>query len=602
MLARTDRRLRLVSIIAIFSLVACALVGRLAYWQIGQRDRLVGMARNQLQRVIVEPSQRGSIYDRSGTVVLATTTYRDLLWATPAVIPEDRRADVAAELIDILGAEGSDAAAVRAAVVSEKPYTVVAKELTASESDAVRHALAEGTLAGVGLDPVAVRDHPTSGGGPRTSLASQLVGFVDSQGDGQYGIEQRWQTLLGGTPRRSVAQFDASGRPIAATRVTVDPGVPGADVQLTIDASLQLKFEQELLAAVTAHDASFASAVAMDPFTGAILAWATAPGYDANDYRAVANGDPERFVDPIANGVYEPGSVFKLFVTMAGLERGSFTLKSRFNDTGSLEVKGGEIHDSDRKAMGVMTVADIVAYSRNVGAAKMAMKLGPDTASASAVLYDTWKTLGFGSPTGVETAGEVGGIVRDPAAHPWAQLDLVNGSFGQGVAVTQMQLVQAYSAMVNGGILVRPHVVGVAAGEPTEQEPGRRVMSAKLSGELTELLRHVVTEVPWYARGTLIPGYDVGGKTGTAQIWDSKAGAYKPHSFNLSFVGFVGRDAPRLVIAVRIADARYTAVPIPVNSHDVFRRLAQDAMATLDLPAPPQIALDDGTVTEPATP
>jgi cell division protein FtsI/penicillin-binding protein 2 len=121
-------------------------------------------------------------------------------------------------------------------------------------------------------------------------------------------------------------------------------------------------------------------------------------------------------------------------------------------------------------------------------------------------------------------------------------------------------------------------------------------MTAELSSELTGLLRHVVTTVPWYARGTLIPGYDVGGKTGTAQIWDSKKGQYKPHSFNLSFVGFVGRDAPRLVIAVRIADARNTAVSIPVNSHEVFRRLAQDAMDTLDLPAPPQIAVDDGNV------
>ena len=602
MLARTDRRLRLVLLIAIFALVACALIGRLAYWQIGQRDRLVGMARSQLQRTIVDPSQRGSIYDRSGTVALATTIYRDVLWATPAVIPEGRRADVADELVRILGAKGGDADTIRSAVVSDKPYAVLAKQLSASESDAISAGLRDGTLTGVGLDPTAVRDHPTSGGGPHTSLASQLVGFVDSQGDGRYGIEQRWQTLLAGTPRRSIAQFDAAGNPIAATRAVVDPGTVGADLQLTIDASLQLKFEQELLAAATAHGASFASAVAMDPFTGEIVAWATAPGYDASDYRSIADSDPERFVDPIADTVYEPGSVFKLFVTLAGLERGSFTLASRFNDTGSFEANGSVIRDSDRKAMGVMSVADIVAYSRNVGAARMAMKLGPDTKTASGALFAVWKALGFGAATGVETAGEVAGIARDPQTSPWTELDLANGSFGQGVAVTQIQLAQAYSAMVNGGILVHPHVVRVAAGEPIATEPGRRVMSADMSAQLTGLLRHVVTTVPWYAKGTLIPGLDVGGKTGTAQIWDSKAGEYKPHSFNLSFVGFVGQDAPRLVIAVRIADARNTAVAIPVNSHEVFRRLAQDAMATLDLPAPPQIALDDGSVADPVTP
>jgi cell division protein FtsI (penicillin-binding protein 3) len=595
MLARTDRRMRLVALIAIFCLVAAGLTGRLAYWQLGQRERLIALAQTQLERTVIQPSQRGTVYDRSGTVVLATTVSRDLLWATPAEIAEERRGPIADELVSILGVKGAAADQVSEALLSGRPYAVIARELSASQSQQVRAGLDDGTLTGVGLDPTPVRSFPTAGGAPNTSLASQLIGFVDSQGNGRYGIEQRWQPLLAGTPRRSIAQFDATGRPISATQQVVDPGVPGADVQLTIDASLQLKFEQELLAAKTAHDAAFASAVAMDPYTGEILAWATAPGYDANSYREVADTDPERFSDPVHSQVYEPGSVFKMFTTLAGLERGSFTLKTKLNDTGTLVVGGGQIWDSDRKPMGVMSVADIVAFSRNVGAAKMAMRLGPDTSSAAQALYETWRAIGFGQPTGVDVAGEVSGLVRDPTLQPWREIDLVNGSFGQGVAVTQLQLVQAYAAMVNGGILVPPHVVGVASGDPIEGEPGHRVMTPELSKALTGLMRHVVTAVPWYARGTLIKGLDVGGKTGTAQIWDSAAGEYKPHRFNLSFVGFVGRDQPRIVIAVRIADAVGTAVSIPVNSHEVFRRLAQDAMDTLDLPPPAQIALDDGT-------
>ena len=602
MLARTDRRPRLVLLIAVFCLVAAALAGRLAYWQLGERDRLVSLARAQLERSVLEPSQRGTIYDRTGTVVLATSISRDLLWATPSVIPEAGRASVADRLVEVAELEGSVADRAREAILAGRPYAVIARGLTPAQSDAVTAALAAGELSGVGLQPTAVRAFPTTGGGPGTSLASQLVGFVDSEGNGRYGIEQRWQTLLAGTPRRALAQFDANGRPIAATEQVIDPGVAGSDLQLTIDASLQLKFEQELLAAATAHQAAFASAVAMDPYSGEILAWATAPGYDAAEFSAIADRDPDRFIDPIASAVYEPGSVFKLFVTLAGLETGAFTLHSRFDDTGSLKVRGGEVFDSDRRAMGVMSVEDIVAYSRNVGAGRMAMKLGQDTATASRMLYETWTSLGFGQPTGVELAGEVVGLVRDPSVRPWAQLDLVNGSFGQGVAVTQAQLVQAYAAMVNGGVLVRPHIVRVAAGQPIVPEPGRRVMSADLSRELTDLLRYVVTSVPWYARGTLIEGLDVGGKTGTAQIWDSLAGEYKPHSFNLSFVGFVGSDEPRLVIAVRIADTATTATSIPVNSHEVFRRLAQDAMDTLDLPPPSQIALEDGSLAEPVTP
>lgn len=602
MLARTDRRRRLVALIAIFCLVATVLTGRLAYWQVAQRDRLVALAQSQLERTVVEPSQRGTIYDRSGTVVLATTVYRDLLWATPSVIPEDRRPGIADSIVQALGSSGAEADAIRSGILSGRPYVVLARQLTPAQSAAIHDGIDTGVLSGIGLDPTPVRSFPSGGGAPGTTLASQLLGFVDNQGEGRYGIEQRWQDLLAGTPKRSTAQFDATGQPIAASEQVIDPGRPGGDLQLTIDASLQLKFEQELSAAASAHNASFASAVAMDPYTGEILAWATAPGYDAADYSHIAETDPRRFVDPISDAVYEPGSVFKLFTTLAGLQGGDFTLSSRFNDTGSLAVPGGVIHDSDLKAMGVMSVADIVAWSRNVGAARMAMKLGPDTASASKVLYDTWTQMGFGQPTGVEVAGEVGGLLRDPTASPWAPLDLVNGAYGQGVAVTLVQLVQAYSAMVNGGVLIHPHVVRVVAGDPVATQLGQQVMTAALSSELTGLLRHVVTAVPWYAKGALIKGYDVGGKTGTAQIWDPVAGEYKPHSFNLSFVGFVGRDQPRIVIAVRIADVRGTAVAIPVNSHEVFRRLAQDAMDTLDLPAPSDIPLQGGGLATPPAP
>lgn len=602
MLARTDRRSRLLILGAAFCALAVALSARLAYWQVIQRDNLLAVARGQLDRTNAEPSQRGTIYDRSGAVVMATTVYRDLLWATPSVIPETRRSPVADALVRILELAEDRAAAVRTALQSGRPYAVVARELTPDQSAAIRAALAEGTLTGVGLDPRPVRSYPTPGGAPGTNLASQLLGFVDSEGNGRYGIEQRWQSLLAGTPRRSIARLDANGRPILAAERVIDPGTPGGDLQLTIDASLQLQFEQELLAAQTAHRAAFATAVAMDPYSGEILAWATVPGYDANDYRAIADSDPQRFVDPMIASVYEPGSVFKLFVTLAGLETGAFDLDTMFNDTGTLVVRGGQIWDSNRTAMGRMTVADIVAYSRNVGAARMSRRLGPNTKAAAQVLYETWRSMGFGQPTDVDVAGEVAGLMRDPGTQRWREIDLVNGSFGQGVAVTQLQLAQAYSAFVNGGQLVRPHVVRRAAGDLLPDDPGRRVMSAEMSARLTGLLRHVVTSVPWYASGTLIDGYDIGGKTGTAEIWDPQTGHYEAHSFNLSFVGFIGREEPRIVIAVRVAGARETVSANPVNSHQVFRRLAQDAMDTLDLAPPTQLAWDDGTASDLVSP
>lgn len=599
MLGRTDRRRRHLFLIAIAVLAAVAVGVRLAYWQVLERDRLVALAREQLDRTLVEPSQRGTIYDRSGTVVLATTIYRDRLWATPATIDGERRRDVARELVRLLGLSGPPARRLQEALTGDAEYAVLADELTSSQSAAVRRGLESGELVGVGLDPVPVRSFPTPGGAPDTTLASLLLGFVNRDGEGQYGVEQRYQSLLAGTPRRVVARFDIAGRPIAASQQVIDPGVAGTDLRLTIDASLQLQFEQELYAVGVADRARSVSAVALDPYTGDVLAWATVPGYDANEFPQVATEDPSRFIDPVIASVYEPGSVFKMLLAQAALEGGTVTLETKVNDSGVLVVQGGRVFDADHAAMGMLTFADVVAYSRNVGAARVALELGPDLASSSAILYQTWVRMGFGRPTGVDVAGEVGGIVRDPSIQPWRELDLANGAFGQGVAVTPLQLASAYAAMANGGILHRPRVISAIGSDEMPPEAGERVISPELSAQLTGLMEHVVTGVPWYAEGTLIEGYLVGGKTGTAEIWDATinggTGGYLSNTYNFSFVGYVGRERPEVIIAVLIHEAVPNAVRQgvllqPIYVHELFRRLAANAMRTLDLPPVPVTA------------
>jgi cell division protein FtsI (penicillin-binding protein 3) len=246
--------------------------------------------------------------------------------------------------------------------------------------------------------------------------------------------------------------------------------------------------------------------------------------------------------------------------------------------------------------MGWIPFQDVIAYSRNVGAARVAMMLGKDTRSASAVLHDTWTRLGFGQPTGVDLAGEVAGLVKDPGISSWQQIDLANGSFGQGVAVTPMQLATAYCAMVNGGVLVQPHVVAAIGDREVEPQPRGQVVEASVSRQLVELMRHVVTEVPFYRDRTLVPGYVVGGKTGTAQIWDPKLrggrGDWKNNIFNYSFVGYIGHQQPELIVAIRISEGTPTVVKIghlemPVMSFELFRRIATDAITTLDLPPVP---------------
>jgi cell division protein FtsI/penicillin-binding protein 2 len=299
-------------------------------------------------------------------------------------------------------------------------------------------------------------------------------------------------------------------------------------------------------------------------------------------------------VDPIVSKVYEPGSVFKMLTASAALQTKTTALSTRINDTGVLKLPANqEVADADRKAKGMMSFADIVAWSRNVGASKVAFRLGKTTASASAALYKTWESYAIGQKTGIDLAGEVAGIYRDPADSPWAQIDLANASFGQGVAVTPLQIMRAYCEMENGGLKVTPHIGQPPKSGSQPASGADRVISADLSTSLTGLMEHVLTAVPSYNQATYIPGYYVGGKTGTAQIWDPSLnhgkGDWKA-KYNYSFYGWVGTDSPDLSIGVVIYEGTPTkespgVLAMPTQSTQLFRRIATDAVLTEKLPA-----------------
>lgn len=589
MLGRSDRRGRLLALLVCLTLLATLIGARLAYWQVVRAADLRETALAQLQRSTREPAQRGEIHDRSGSVVLATTAYRDLLAAYPSHIPVKDRPAVADRLITILRLSGDAAKRLRASIVSERSYAVLSRQLTPAQSAAIQTGLDDRTLSGLELDPQALRVYPNPGGAPDTTLASSLLGFVDSSGEGQYGVEQRYQGALAGRPRLVSALRDASGRAIVDSRQILDPGSPGTDLQLTIDASLQLLLEKELYAAWVADGAASASAVILEPRTGEVLAWGTVPGYDANDYERTAVRSAERFADPLVSRVYEPGSVMKMFVAAKGYESKAFDATTLIDDTGSIRIGRLRVDDSDKKAMGRIPFQDVIAYSRNVGSARAVTKLGKDTDAAAASLYDIWRRLGIGQTTGVDVAGELPGLAVDPARERWQPIDLANRSFGQGMAVTPLQLAASFSAMVNGGYRVQPHVVAAVGGQAVEQRPAVSVISSALSDELRRLLLHVVTRVPWYAAGTLIPGYTVGGKTGTAQIWDTKHHRWLPNTFNFSFVGFLGGPMPDAVIAVQIRAAKphirgQGDFQLGITSYELFRRLARDTISVLDIP------------------
>ena len=595
---RTDSRLRSLVVLALLVAFGIACIGRLGYWQLVRHDDLVARAREQVTARVEIAPVRGTIYDRTGTVVLATSVERDLLSAFPAQMTGATQADtaalrerLAARLVQILDLVPADAAALRAKLADGKAFVVLAHGLTPSQSSEIKAGLADGSLAQVRLEPEPVRVYPLAGGASGTTLGAQLLGFVNREGIGQYGIEGHWQDLLAGSPQVLLAQRDGSGRPILDNAETLQPGSPGTSLTLTIDASLQLKLEQEVYAAWVADRAKSVSGVVMDPKSGEILASASYPSYDGNDYGAIAAQDPSRFIDPIVSTVYEPGSVFKLLTATAALGAGVVTRTTKLNDQAVLRLDGGRavVQNADRGSKGTLSFQDAIAWSRNVVMSKVALMLGSTTRQAATVLHSAWTRLGFGAPTGIDVAGEVSGLVRDPAVQPYQQIDLANGSFGQGIAVTLLQLATAYSAMVNGGTLPTPHVVKDTGDTPTNVPDRGRVMTPALAADLTAIMERVVNVVPFYRARTLIPGYLVGGKTGTAQIWDSKTGSFRTDVYNFSFVGFVGRTAPELVVAVRITEGR-PIVNVPgdmenaVESFELFRRIATDAMTTLDLP------------------
>jgi cell division protein FtsI (penicillin-binding protein 3) len=248
-MGRTDSRRRSLVLLIVFATVGSALLARLAYWQVGERERLADQAFQQTSIRETTPSKRGEIFDRTGVVVLATTIERQRLDSTPSEIDSQTRRDVAATLVSILGLTGNDAKDLTDRETSDRKYVVLAHGLDTAVAGQIQAGLVSGTLKGLALEPEPVRVYPQPGGAPGTTLAAKLLGFVNREGAGQYGVEQYYQEQLGGTPRVVLAQKDIASRQIPDTAVVQDPGTPGQDLRLTIDAGLQLSVEQELLAA-----------------------------------------------------------------------------------------------------------------------------------------------------------------------------------------------------------------------------------------------------------------------------------------------------------------------------------------------------------------
>ena len=572
-------------------------LGRLAQWQLFDRDRLLDVAGSRLSLTQSAEPLRGTIMDRTGSVVLAATVMRYQLIAETSGLTDGERSEVASTLLEVLSLDDIDATRLRAGLATRRAWSLLLPALDEPAAEAVRAASSAGLLPGISLREVRTRIYPQPGGASETSLASHLLGFVNGSGAGQYGVEEYYNEQLGGSAQVTRLERGADGieRP-----VIVSEAREGVDLQLSIDAGLQTLVEQEVAAAGVANQAESVSVLIMDPYSGDILSSASWPSYDANRYGVVAARDPSRFVDPAVSSVYEPGSVMKAITSVAGLESGLYSPSSIIGDQSVLELDHGvnEVRNADRRSKGQMTLAAAFAWSRNVVFSKVALSLGDSTSEASRVLFGTWLRFGFGGKTGIDLASESEGLVNSPDMKRWSELDLANASFGQGVGTTLIQLATAYSAMLNGGVLVRPRVVRAVDGVEQPIISRGRATTSRISSQIIEMSTGLTKLVPIYNRLASIPNYASGGKSGTAQIWLSKdlnggkAGWDKRH-YNFSYVGWIGQTAPEYVIAVSLRRVppvvnRIGTILNNIESYELFRRVAEDLTVLFNMtPATP---------------
>ena len=512
-----DRRIGLL-FVAFVGLLAVALV-RATYLGAVRAGTLQRAAATQQVTQLVVPAPRGTITDRTG-VQLAISESADDVVADPFLIKQPQA--VAQRLAPLLGLPFST---VLARITRPHTGFVYLVHLMPAARAA---AISRLHIPGISLIPQTTRVYPLG------TAAAQVLGSVGWGGRGLGGLEYRYDSVLRGHNgvRRIVS--DAIGQPISVQDVR--PTVPGRTLRLTIDAGLQSEVEQVLAGVGALYSPKSATAIVVDPNTGAILALANWPQMNANDAGTASAAQLE---DQAVDFSYEPGSTFKAITVAGALQDGLIQPNTPFDVPPVLRVADRQIHDAESHGYETLTVADILRVSSNIGADLIGARLGPER-------FDYWvHRFGFGAPTGVDLPGEQPGIIL----HWWqySGSSMGNLPFGQGESVTPMQMIAAYSAIANGGILRPPHIVAAIGGRPVPLAAGQRIISPTTAAELRDMLRGVYAD-GGTASGAGIPGWDLAGKTGTANI--AIAGHYSDSAYVASFIGMVPTDHPRLLAAV----------------------------------------------------
>ena len=523
---RISKRLQILFLTA--ALLFSLLVLRLFWVQIVWGNQLQREAEQMQTRVVTIPPRRGDIYDRNHHLLVTSIPCYDV-YANPNLIKNP--ALTAEKIAPLLGIKTAD---LIKKLSDKKDFQWLKMQVDYTAGKKIQ----EMNLTGIGLVDSSRRAYPQG------DMAAALLGFVGSDNQGLEGLEKSYNRELAGTPGKMLFQIDATGQRLFQGSRTITPVRPGERLILSIDESIQFYVEQELQKINALYHPKQAVILVMNPHTGGVLAMGSTPGFNParwESYPAAVWGE-----NPATFFTYEPGSVFKLFVTAAALSSGRVQPDEYFNDPGYINIQGRTIRDAERKDFGRVSFARALADSLNVVFSQVAGRVGAHT------LYQYIHAFGFGTPTGIDLPGdEAGLIIPEKNVTP---LNLAEMSFGQSISVTPVQLLTAVCAIADGGKLLKPHVVRAvedASGKALKTirpRVVRQVISPATAAEVTGLMEKVVLDGT--GQNAAVAGYTVAGKTGTAQIPGPHG--YLPGKFISSFAGFAPADNPRVAVLVMV--------------------------------------------------
>lgn len=559
-------RIRLIgSLFAVFFVITSA---RAFYLQVIKKEQLAKLAEQQHQKSVPLTPGRGAIYDRNNAP-MAVSIEMDSCYAEPRNI--DNVAETAAKLAPLLEIPREQ---LERKLAGGKGFVWLQRRISPDQAQKIQ-AL---KLDGIGFVKESKRFYPNA------EMAGHVIGFTGLDPSGLEGIELKYDATILGSVGYLVTERDALGRDIAM-KGTVSKAMKGTfvkeaskghNVALTLDKNIQYIAEKELAAAVEASRAKGGIALVMEPQTGRVLAMANYPFFNPNSY---SNYPAALLRNKCITDSFEPGSTFKVFLVSAALDDKVISPNDGFNcEGGSYAIGGRIIHDTHK--YGRLSVAEVLKYSSNIGAAKIGSRLGQEK------LYRYLRGFGFGTRSGVDLPGEASGYLRDRSQ--WFAVDLAAISFGQGVSATAIQLVAAVSAVANGGTLMKPYLVERISDEngnvlqQFSPQVRQRVVSPEVARTVARMMEGVTVE-GGTGMSAAVEGYRVAGKTGTAQKVDPITRGYSVDKRTASFIGFIPADDPKLTILV-VIDEPKTSPYGGVVAAPAFKAIAQQSLCYLKVP------------------